>query len=263
MTRSDVRSSWHITLSVWHALLLREAVSRMFSRRSALLWLLLEPVVHILVLALIFSAIRVRHIGGMDTGLWIAAGMLAFFLFQRTAFRGAAALDANQALFTYRQVKPADTVLMRCVLEAVIMGLVITLTLLGLGVAGTPLTAYGPLLILAALAGLWLLAVGCAQTFAAAKALVPEVGHAIGFATIGLAFLSGVIFPLSAIPTPWREWLMLNPVAHGVEAVRAGISAYYHHVPELDLAYLYLAAAVMLALGLAMQHRFRHKVVSL
>ena len=76
MTRSDVRSSWHITLSVWHALLLREAVSRMFSRRSALLWLLLEPVVHILVLALIFSAIRVRHIGGMDTGLWIAAGML-------------------------------------------------------------------------------------------------------------------------------------------------------------------------------------------
>ena len=52
-------------------------------------------------------------------GLWLAIGltvdigMLAYFMFQRTATQVMNAISANQALFAYRQVKPADTVLVR------------------------------------------------------------------------------------------------------------------------------------------------------
>jgi capsular polysaccharide transport system permease protein len=78
-----------------------------------------------------------------------------------------------------------------------------------------------------------------------------------------LMLISGVIFPLSAIPYPWREWLMWNPVAHGIEGVRAGISPYYHHVPELNLNYLLGFALVLVFLGLVLQRRFRSRLVSL
>jgi capsular polysaccharide transport system permease protein len=74
---------------------------------------------------------------------------------------------------------------------------------------------------------------------------------------------SGTVFPLSAVPQPWRDALMLNPVAHGIEGVRAGISAYYHHAPELSLGYLHGFALGLLFLGLALQRRFRHRLVSL
>lgn len=56
---------------------------------------------------------------------------------------------------------------------------------------------------------------------------------------------------------------MLNPIAHGVEGVRAGISDYYHHAPELSLGYLHGVAWCLLFFGLALQVRFRRRVVSL
>ena len=123
------RTSTAITLSVWKGLFLREALSRIFSGRAAWFWLLAEPVFHVLSLLVIFTVIRVRVVGGIDTGVWLMVGMLAFFMFRRTGLQVMNAIDANQALFAYRQVKPIDTVLVRGVLEGLLM-IIITSILL-------------------------------------------------------------------------------------------------------------------------------------
>jgi capsular polysaccharide transport system permease protein len=249
------RSPWRITLSVWHALLLREAVARMFGRRAAVVWLLLEPVAGIAFLLLIFS--------GMDTLLWLSSGLLAFYLFRRTAIQGASAVGANQALYTYRQVKPVDTVLTRCVLEGALMLVIAMLVFSALGLIGVPLQLHDPLQVMASLLGLWLLGVGWGLGVSVATELVPESANLLNLLMMPLMLISGAIFPLSAIPYPWREWLMYNPVAHGIEGVRAGISPYYHHVPELSLNYLLGFALVLVFLGLVLQRRFRSQLVSL
>src|SRR3990167_3285203 len=106
-----------ITLSVWEALFLRETVSRLSAGRAAWLWLLMEPVFHIVFLMFIFAIIRMEVVGGVDTAVWLMVGLLAFFMFKRTALQAQNAIDANQALFAYRQVKPVDTVLVRAALE--------------------------------------------------------------------------------------------------------------------------------------------------
>jgi capsular polysaccharide transport system permease protein len=49
------RSNWQVTVAVWRALLLREAVSRLFGRRAALFWLLLEPVAHMAFFVFVFK----------------------------------------------------------------------------------------------------------------------------------------------------------------------------------------------------------------
>lgn len=257
------RSSWRITIAAWHALLLREAVARMFARRIALVWLLSEPVAHIGFMVLVFTALRTRVIAGMDVVFWLASGMLAFFLFRRTAAQGAAAIGANMALFTYRQVQPTDTILVRCVLEGFLMVMVAGIVIFALALLGVPMSIDAPLQVIASLAGLWLLALGWGLAVSVASELTPELANVIDMLMTPMMLVSGVIFPMAAVPYTWREWLLLNPVAHGIEGLRGGLSDYYHDAPELSLAFLFGSALVLVFLGLALQVRFRNRLLAL
>lgn len=257
------RSNWQVTVAVWHALMLREAVARMFGRRAAVVWLLMEPVSQIGFMVAMFSLIRATHVGGMDTVLWLTSGMLAFFLFRRVASQGAAAIGANLALYTYRQVRPVDTVLVRSWLEGLVMLLTAVIVFTGEALLGVHLQLANPLMVLNAIFGLWLLGLGWGLTASVISELVPEVKELLNLVMMPLMVISGAVFPLSAIPHVWREWVMLNPIAHGVEAVRAGISPYYHHVPEMSTGFLNACALVLIFLGLALQARFRSRLISL
>ena len=254
------RSGWRVAGACLHALLLREAVARMFGRRAALAWLLLEPGLHLGVLVVVYSALRVRHIAGIETAWWVTLGMLAFFLFQRTAMRSANAIDANKALFAYRQVKPVDTVLARCLLEGLTMVLVATLTVTVLMLVDVRLAIAEPAQLLAAAVSLWALGIGWALCMSVAVTLVPESGLALSLAGMGMMFASGVIAPIGALPEHWRTLLFLNPVAHDIEAVRASASPLYHPAPELSLGYLAVSALALVAAGLAVQLRFEARV---
>jgi capsular polysaccharide transport system permease protein len=250
------RTSAHVALSVWKALILREALFRLFGRRAAWVWLLLEPVVHVIFLMFIFTVVRTRVVGGIETPLWLMVGLLAFFMFRRVGMQAMNAVAANQALFAYRQVKPVDTVLTRAALEGFLMLLVAIILFSGAGLVGIGVVPADPLAVLEAFFGLWLLGVGFGLSASVASVLVPELGNVITLATIPLYFVSGVIFPIAAVPLPYREWLMLNPIAHGLEGARLGFAPYYNAVPELSISYLYGFALFGLFMGLALHTRF-------
>jgi capsular polysaccharide transport system permease protein len=261
-SRQSARTSLAITLSVWKALFLREALSRLFSGRATWFWLLAEPVFHVTYMLVIFTIIRVRTVGGIDTTLWLMTGMLAFFMFRRTGTQVMNAISANQALFTYRQVKPVDTLLVRGGLEGLLMIVVASILLAGAALFGHSVAPADPLAVIEAFLGLWLVGMGFGLVTSVASELVPELGRVINFVMMPLYMVSGVIFPLSAVPQPYRDWLMLNPVAHGLEAARLGFAPYYHAVPELSIAYIYGFALVSIFLGLALHRRFALRLVT-
>src|SRR5690606_11239697 len=118
------------------ALFLREAVDRLFDKRAAWFWLLMEPVLHISFMTFIFTVIRTRTVGGIDVMVWIVVGMLAFFMFRRTAVQVMYAADSNKPLFAYRQVQPFDTSIVRGALEAFLMVLVSIVILTGVSLLG-------------------------------------------------------------------------------------------------------------------------------
>lgn len=251
-----------VMLSVWKALFLREALSRLSAGRAAWLWLLLEPVAHVVFLMFIFTIIRMHVVGGVDAAVWLMVGLLAFFMFKRTAIQAQNAVDANQALFAYRQVKPVDTVLVRAALEGFLMVLVTGILfggagLFGLGIALTDLFA-----VLEAFSGLWLLGLGFGLMASVAIELVPELGKFLGLAMTPLYFFSGVVFPIDGVPQPYRDWLLLNPVAHGLEAARLGVEPYYHAAPGLSMAYIYSFALLGIFLGLALHVRFAARLIA-
>lgn len=250
------RTSTAITISVWKGLFLREALSRIFPGRAAWFWLLAEPVFHVISLIVIFTLVRVRVVGGIDTAVWLMVGMLAFFMFRRTGLQVMNAIDANQALFAYRQVKPVDTVLVRGGLEGFLMIIIASILLTITALMGYSVTPADPLAVLEAFLGLWLVGMGFGLVASVVSSLVPELAQIIKLAMMPLYMLSGVIFPLSSVPQPFRDWLMFNPIAHGLEAVRLGFAPYYHAVPDLSMIYVYGFALVSIFLGLVLQRRF-------
>lgn len=257
-----MRSSLNITASVWRALLLREALTRITGGRAPWLWLLLEPVVHILFITFMLTVIRHRVVGGIDAAQWIVSGLLAFFFFRRTTTQGINAVNANAALFAYRQVRPVDTVIVRAFLEGGLMLVISLIVFFGAALSGVGSMPDAPMLVLGAVFGLWLLGLGVGLVFSVANELIPEIERIFKFVMMPIYFISGVLFPVAMVPMPYRDWLLLNPLVHGLEATRLGFASYYHAVPELDLGYLYTCSLVSIFLGLALHQRFAQRLIA-
>src|SRR3546814_13590799 len=81
-------------------------------------------------------------------------------------------------------------------------------------------------------------------------------------AMMPLYFISGVMFPLASIPEPYREWLLLNPIAHGLEEARSGFAPYYHAAPGVSISYIYEFAFISIFIGLLLHRRFALRMVT-
>lgn len=256
------RSPLVVTISVWKALFLREMVSRLSASRTSAFWILFEPIAHILFLSFVFAVIRARTVGGIDVVIWLLAGLLSFFMFRRTAIQSMNAVGANRALFAYRQIKPVDTVLARAGTEGFLMALITLIVFAGAGFLGFPAFPSNPLAVLESMFGLWLFALGFGLVVSVVKDLLPELDDLVGVLMLPLYLVSGVVMPLASVPQQYREWLLLNPIAHGLEATRLAFSPTYHAVPELSIAYLYQAGMVLVFLGLALHARFAGRLLA-
>ena len=235
---------------------MREALDRLFDMRAAWFWLLAEPVLHIGFVTFLMGVIRVRTIGNTDVVVWIMVGMLAFFLFRRTAVQVTYAVDSNRPLFAYRQVKPFDPAIARAVLEAFLMGLVAIVIFVSVAMLGHDAFPSDILLVAQASFGLWLFGVGYGLVASVLMELVPEMEHVLKIMMMPLYLVSGVIWPIASVPLPYRDLLMINPIAHGLELVRLGFFPYCHYAPNLSLSYLYGWAVVSFFLGLLLYRRF-------
>lgn len=257
------RTSLSITLSVWNALFLREAVSRLSVGRIAWLWLLAEPIIQIGIMLFIFTVIRMRIVGGISTEAWLIIGMVTFLMFKRPSGQVQNALSANRALFAYRQVKPIDTLLVRAWLEGFITVLIAIIFGIGGTFFGVELIPHDPLMVVTVFFGMWLMGLGYGLVTSVAVELIPKMGTFLGFFGALLHISSGVVLPVSTVPEPYRGWLLLNPLLHGTEAARVGISPYYHAIPGMDVGYIYKCAIVAIFFGLALHRRFETKLITL
>ena len=82
----------------------------------------------------------------------------------------------------------------------------------------------------------------------------------VKLASLPLLFLSGVIFPLNHLPHSILEYLMYNPIVHGLEILRYGFFNGYHVVHGTSLLYLWLFTFSLLALGFLLHVTFKEKL---
>lgn len=252
-----MRTSWQVTRSVWHAMFMREALARTTRDRFAWFWMLAEPIAFVVIMVLVRELLgRIRLIVGAEWIPWLVVGLVAFFLFREAVLRSLGAIEANRGLFAYRQVKPVDPVLVRNVLEGLLKTVVLFILIAGVALLGYDILPFDPLGAMFVWLSIWLLGFGAGLVVSVAGALVPEVERVVRMMMLPMLLLSGVIIPLQTMPYQVQQYLLYNPVAHGLESLRLSFFEYYHPVQGVDLGYLWFWALAMIALGLAMHLRF-------
>ncbi len=250
------------TLSIWYALFLRETLERLFGIRMGWAWLIIEPTMHIFAITAMWTVIRQKQIGGVDIVGWVILGMLSFFMFRRTGIQGMHSIDCNKAFFAFRQIRPFDTVFVRCGVELYIMLFLSFFMVGGAAFLGREIFPEDIPLIFCAVFGLWTFALGFGMISSVIMRLIPETAHILSLIMMPLYFISGVIMPISSIPVQYREYLMLNPLIHGIESVRLGFYPHYHTIP-VDLGYLYLWSLCSIVLGLVLYRVYESRLIAL
>ncbi len=249
---------------------LREALDRLFDARAAWLWLLFEPIMWILLHVVAYLYLRHSSIGGMHVCFWTAAGFVPFLLWRRTYIQAMHAIDCNKAYFAYRQVKPFDAAFVRGFLELFLIAPIAAIVFSLIALAGFSilpgliqyqLFPADPLLVLLALAGLWIFGLGVGLVLSVMIMFVPELNHINNIIYLPMYILSGAMYPVAAIPFPYRNIWLANPICHGLEMVRLGFLPSYHTDSSISLTYLYIFAIGSVFLGLLMYRRFDKRLV--
>lgn len=256
------RSAWEVQRDVLFALLLREMTARVGGQWVGAVWTLFEPLAHTLLLVSVLSTIRTRIAPGSEYPVFLATGLIPFFLFQHLALRLMDGIDANRGLFAYRQVKPLDTLISRACVEALMNLLVYAFTLTLLAWLGYHVVPHQPLEMIAV--NLLLIALGfsCGTYFAVVSHGRPRVRSLIRLATWPLYFASGVIFPVDLAPREIFEWLLWNPLLHVIELSRHAFIPEYALTEGVNAWYPIFFALGMGALALALYRVNRLRLIT-
>jgi capsular polysaccharide transport system permease protein len=250
-TATARRGPWEVQRGVLFALLLREMKARVGGQWIGAVWTLFEPTAHVLLTLMLFTAIRGNSLlGGSDFPLFLATGMVPFFLFQHLAMRLMDGIDANKGLFSYRQVTPLDTLISRAIVEALMNLAVYIFTLSLLGALGFHVVPVSPLEMLGVHLLLFMQGAAFGVFFAVVSHDRPRLRSFIRMAMLPLYLITGVVFPIHVIPQPTLDWLLLNPLLHLVELSREAFLPGYHILDGVGVVYpaLWSLAIAYLAL---------------
>lgn len=251
------RSALQVTWDVWSAMTLREFIARTTADRMAWFWMIFEPLATIGIMIVLRTYIRGgRHISGAEFIPWLIVGLMGFYIFRSCMTAPIGAIDANKGLFTYRQIAPIDPVLVRCWVEGMLRSFIFLLFILIAALFKVDMTAYHAVGVLMDWFSLWALGSGLGILFSVAAGLVPEIGRIIKMLTFPLLILSGVIFPITMFPHQAQEYLLYNPILHGLESMRMNYFQYYHSIQGINMNYLWYWALTSMTLGLMMHIHF-------
>lgn len=247
--------------AVVFALMMREMKTRFGVYRLGYLWALLEPGIHIAVFAIIFGYIAHRTMPGINFVVFLTTGIIPWLMFNSMLSRGMSAVTANQGLFSYRQVKPMDSILARMVLEGLIYTSIYLSILLIFVWTGIDITIEDPLKVIAAILLLFIFSYGLSTVMCIVITEAPELQKIVPIFLRPLYFMSGIFFSIESIPHQYRPYFMWNPILQTNELSRdAFFSAYT--TPEGSWSYLFLCAALSLTFALALYRQHREKLVT-
>lgn len=246
------RTSFQIQRDVVYALLLREIASRFGKSRAGFLWVLLEPVAHLVFPIAVFGFVLERSLPGIDYPVFLTYGFVPFLLFKAICLQTMEGTRANRGLLAYRQVLLMDVFVAKALAHCAVSAVVFAIVLGGLAMLGFDVVPPYPLELFGVLALTVMLAFGLGMLFAALGAVSPDLKSVARLVFIPLYFLSGILFPISRFPDEWLQWLALNPVLHLVELSRHAAIPHYELLPQLGPSYPLALALVTVFIGLAL-----------
>lgn len=235
---------------VW-TLVLREVLLTFRQSRFGYFLVLVEPLSQFLILLAIFSLIGRQAGYGTSLGVFLATGIVPFFMFTHISRRVMGAVRSAKSLARVPTVGPLDVALAKGLLEILTLVIVAVLVFGMLAYLGHPAIPRHPERLVEAVPILCATAVGVGMVNGVLSHMFRFYQSMWGVLSRGLLFLSAVFYMPAALPEFARDYLFYNPVMHGIEWFRTGI---YETYPAHDLSHLYLIcwAVGAITLGVVM-----------
>ncbi len=250
------RSSLKVLKDVIFALFFRELKTRFGPYRLGLAWAFLEPISFVLIITAVRSIATSGHIFGgqihtVPIPIFFLLGYVPFQLFSKLLTQSATAINANQGLFNYRQVRPIDAILARTLLEVLTFTSVMLLFMAAFWWFGFNVFIRNPLQFIAVLLLITMFSGGLGMIVCVGQLRFPELGKIIPIITRPLFFISAVFFSLNDIPEQYHHYLLWNPLLHAVELIRNSCYSGFG-AEEVSINYLAFVTLVTVFYGLAL-----------
>jgi capsular polysaccharide transport system permease protein len=250
-----------IWFNVINAILLRDIRVRAGKFYVGYLFIFLMPFLHLGVVLIVFVMTNRVPPVGTDPIVFFGLSILPFVVFMYPSRQIVIGLSANRPLLYFPRVKVMDVVIARGILESangVAVSAFACLVLFLITGEFSPRDFFG--IVCAILLTLYL---GLAYGFI--NALISHLFHFwtyafnVLFPAVWLS--SGILFNPQTIPSPYREFLMYNPLLQCVEYIRY---SYYEGYSDnlLQVPYVFWTATCMIAIGLACERGFRRAMLS-
>ena len=250
-------SALEAQLRVIHALLIRESRTRFGESRLGYGWALLEPVLHILMLSLVFAVMmRGRPPIGTEFFIFYYTGIIPYHLFVHTSSGMTYAITSNLPALQLPLVSPFDLVISRGLLELVTDVLVAIILLAGFAFFGFSVLPHDIPALTASVIVVWLFGCGVGLINAVLNAFCKGWDKIWAQLTRMLYFCSGIFYVPGMMPDWVRNILAWNPILQAIDWFRA--SFFVEYDPHwLDRSYLAIVAAVTLLAGLGLEREAR------
>jgi len=231
------RKPLFIFFTVIKALFLREMGTRISVGKSGLFWTFFEPFFQVFIFVALHAALSSSS--SFDMGIFMASGFVPFNMFRSILNSSSGAFLANRGLFSYKQVKPFDTIISRALVELFLTS-IISLIFLSIGffLGYQNFLPENASMVILAYLWLWIFSVGFGLLVAIGNTFFISVGKVVALSTFGLMILSAVFYPLITLPPAIQELLLYNPLVHFMEM------AHGFYMYELDtrfVDYYYMA----------------------
>jgi capsular polysaccharide transport system permease protein len=232
---------------VLHALLMREIITRFGRENLGVLWLVGEPMLFTLGVATLWTAAGLHHGSPIPIVAFAVTGYSSVLMWRNSANRSGGAIAQNKPLLFHRNVRVIDVLLTRIALEiggatASFMVLSTLFTFIGwMPLPDDLLKVEVGWFMLAWFGASLSLLIGAGTAF---SDIVERLWHPAAY----LLFpLSGAAFMVEWLPVGLQKFVLLLPMVHGVEMLRAG---YFGNVvpTHYDVGYM-ASCCLVLSLG--------------
>jgi capsular polysaccharide transport system permease protein len=244
-------------LRVIYALMIRETRTRLADSKLGYGWALLEPVLHIMMLSLVFAIMmRGRPPIGEQFFIFYYTGIIPYHLFVHTSGSMTNAVTGNTPLLQLPLVSPFDVIMARGLVEVLTDIIVAIILLAGFFAVGSGLLPQDLPALSASVVTVSLFGCGIGFINAVINAFFKSWDRIWAQLTRALYFCSGIFYVPGMMPDWIRDALSWNPILHAVDWFRSSFFPEYE--PHwLDRSYLAIAAAVSVAAGLCLERGLR------
>jgi ABC-type polysaccharide/polyol phosphate export permease/Flp pilus assembly protein TadD len=255
--RPTIFSALQTQARVIYALIIRETRTRFADAKLGYGWALLEPIMHILMLSLVFAVImRGRPPIGSEFFIFYYTGIVPYHLFVHTSSSMTYAITGNLALLQLPLVSTFDVIMARGLVELMTDVMVAIILLAGFGVIGLGVVPHDLPALSASVIAVWLFGCGMGFINAVLNAFFKSWDKIWAQLTRTLYFCSGIFYVPGMMPDWVRDILVWNPILHAVDWFRSSFFAQYE--PHwLDRSYLAIAAAMTVMTGVGLERGLR------